>query len=176
VKNLTFIFLLKSLASGGAASITKFATFLDSDLVNRGQPPVRLEASDMAFTQPKQTETTLWSASLSGQQQSGNNMYNTNMNNQQQSLGSIPSGPTTTTVVESKSSSGNTLLLAMGGTLLLGMLLFLVYNKGKAENKNGQMAASNVQQEVPDVYASKVAQLDSDWTNNDAYGMEQANW
>jgi hypothetical protein len=180
---------LTSLASGAAAITNKFVTQLDSELVGRGKQPVRLSASDMTFTQPEQVQSTVaWQASnpssVSAGQQSST-LYQANGNNGQYysqhgaSMGQAPAAPSSTTVVESKSSGSNTILLAVGGTFLLGMLLFLVYNKGKSGPPQ-PYTANHVQagdQQVPDVYASKVAQLDQDWANEDAYaGMQQSNW
>jgi hypothetical protein len=181
---------LTSLASGGQAITNKFVTQLDSELVGRGKQPVRLSAADMAFTQPEQTaQSTVWQASnpnaVSQQSSGGSTLYQANQYQGQYShqyqpgsMGQHSQPQSSSTVVESKSSSSNTMLLALGGALLLAMLAFLVYNKGKSSPEmhyEANQAGHNEQ--VPDVYASKVAQLDQDWANGDAgYGVQQANW
>jgi hypothetical protein len=135
------------LASGSPALAMQFAAVLDQELQARGQAPVALSVNDMAFAAPTKTmntytqSTQVYSASGSG---SG---YN-NQNNVQQA----PSD---------NSNDGMLMGLIVGAFAMsiMGFVMFMYFSKQQAKAHSAEWK----EEPTEDVYASKVAALDTNW-------------
>jgi hypothetical protein len=169
---------LTDLSSGKATTLMQFVVQLDVELTQRGKAPVRLDSSAVAFTKPSvQTLPTPQNSGTSGQLWSFNsaptqNSYqqgNTAFYNQ----GNADQGSTTTVIDGKKDSgSGTTMMLIVGGVLLVGCIAYLAYNNGKQQSIKEQPA----QQSAQDLYSSKVAEWDNQWTQDSPAEANQANW
>jgi hypothetical protein len=175
---------VKKLSSGDAAEVTKFAAQLDLQLTLEGKAPLRLEPSAISFTEPEQRDTSLWQAAAAGStltrpqvqsgSQWGHNSYTQQAQyGQQFQYGQQAQEPVVIQQADKSSGSSNTLLFAMGGFVLLGGLMFVVYNKGKAAQKAPPQPA----QAQDNHWASKVADADYQWNNSGEHDQyAQSHW
>jgi hypothetical protein len=135
------------LASGSPALAMQFAAVLDQELQARGQAPVALSVNDMAFAAPTKTmntytqSTQVYSASGSG--------YN-NQNNVQQAP------------ADNSSNDGMLMGLIVGAFAMsiMGFVMFMYFSKQQAK---AHSSAEWKEEPTEDVYASKVAALDTNW-------------
>jgi len=154
------------LASGSTALAMQFSAVLDQELRKRGQAPVALPATAMAFSPPTKTANAYRPTVQ---------VYQAQGQHQQQS-GAWGMGSQQTSTAPADASSGDDRLIlglvlgafAMG---IMGFVMFMHFSKQQVQANDGMY-----HEESPDMYASKVAALDQNWQTQPDEGMDQSTW
>jgi len=133
---------LRMLASGSSTIVSQFVRQLDVELQARGEAPVALSPASLAFTVPQRISTLPQQAAAPAGNQQSSWVYN----NQNQEAPAAAAKP----------SSDSSTMMILGAVLVCALIGVVAYQRGKANSTPQQSEGA-----LPDVYTSKIAQLDS---------------